>query len=115
MICNAWEYQGIKYCLPLHGWSALAFQQFQQVYMLKTNSQHEIHMILGAKFITKENSRGFSNILKFLHSFRGFCWSPLCLQLFAWLFIPYSAHQALKNDFVFRICHFTTFLNFYKL
>ena len=30
--------------------------------MLRTNSQHKIHMILEAKFITKENSNEFNNM-----------------------------------------------------
>jgi len=30
--------------------------------MLRRNSQHKIHMILKAKFITKENSSEFSNM-----------------------------------------------------
>jgi len=59
-ICNAWEYQGSKYCLQLLGWQALAFQQFQQVFTLRTNSQHKIHMILEAKFITKKTPRSLA-------------------------------------------------------
>jgi len=40
----------------------LAIQQFQQLYTLRVDSQHKIHMILKAKLITKENSKEFSNV-----------------------------------------------------